>query len=194
MPKLWDETVDTHRRAVRAATVEATAELVHEHGLRAVTMSQIAKRAGIGRATLYKYFSDMNAILVAWHEQQVTLHLEQLTSIKDGPGDADSRLRDVVARFAEITRSSRSPHAFDLPDLHEHAHAVAAQQRLRELLVELIAEAVQSGSVRDDVAPAELAEYCRHALAAAPDLPTDDAVHRLVAVVLAGLSAPGVRS
>jgi AcrR family transcriptional regulator len=48
-----------HRDApseVRDVIVETTAALVAEHGLRAVTMSQIAEDTGIGRATLYKYF------------------------------------------------------------------------------------------------------------------------------------------
>ncbi|MGW4822720.1 helix-turn-helix domain-containing protein [Streptomyces sp. NPDC004227] len=56
MRKLWDETMDAHRRAVQDAVLETTVALVAEHGLGSVTMSQIAKEAGIGRATLYKYF------------------------------------------------------------------------------------------------------------------------------------------
>ncbi|TIL19051.1 MAG: helix-turn-helix transcriptional regulator, partial [Mesorhizobium sp.] len=55
MPKLWNETIDAHRRAVRDATLDTTAALVAEHGLLSVTMSKIAEETGIGRATLYKY-------------------------------------------------------------------------------------------------------------------------------------------
>ncbi|RUV80905.1 TetR/AcrR family transcriptional regulator, partial [Mesorhizobium sp. M5C.F.Ca.IN.020.14.1.1] len=78
MPKLWNETIDAHRRAVRDATLDATAALVAERGLLSVTMAKIAEETGIGRATLYKYFRDVEAILVAWHERQVTGHLEHL--------------------------------------------------------------------------------------------------------------------
>lgn len=72
VPKLWSGTIEAHRRAVRNATLDATAALVTEHGLRSVTMSQIAEDTGIGRATLYKYFSSVEAILVAWHERHLT--------------------------------------------------------------------------------------------------------------------------
>src|SRR5437667_6777863 len=83
MPKVWNETIEAHRREVRDAILHTTAALVAEHGLRSVTMSQIAEATGIGRATLYKYFSGVEAILVAWHERQVTSHLECLAEVGD---------------------------------------------------------------------------------------------------------------
>src|SRR5215471_9206927 len=100
MPKLWTETIEEHRRAVRDATLDTTAALVAERGLRAVTMSQIAAETGIGRATLYKYFPDVEAILVAWHERQVTNHLDQLAELAHQPGDAGQRLERVLAAYA----------------------------------------------------------------------------------------------
>src|SRR5262245_17985636 len=77
VPRLWNDTIDAHRRAVRDATIDTTAALVAKHGLRAVTMAQIAEETGIGRATLYKYFPDVESILLAWHERQIAAHLEQ---------------------------------------------------------------------------------------------------------------------
>ena len=69
MPKLWEDTIETHRQAVRDAVLEAAWDLVRERGLMAVTMSQIAVKAGIGRATLYKYFPDVEAILRTFHDR-----------------------------------------------------------------------------------------------------------------------------
>jgi AcrR family transcriptional regulator len=76
VPKLWNETIEEHRREVRGAILDATVALVAEHGLLSVTMSQIAEETGIGRATLYKYFPDVEAILLAWHEHQINGHLD----------------------------------------------------------------------------------------------------------------------
>ena len=89
MPKLWNETIAEHRRTVREATLETTAALVAEHGLASVTMSQIAKETGIGRATLYKYFPDVESVLSAWHERLVASHLNQLVAVRDRGGDAE---------------------------------------------------------------------------------------------------------
>lgn len=55
---------------------------------------------------------------------------------------------------------------------------------------DLPADGVPAGDVRDDVAADELADVCLHALAAAAGLPSEAAVHRLVAVVLDGLRRP----
>src|SRR5690349_21818610 len=102
MPKLWSDTVDAHRREVRDAILDATAALVAAHGLQSVTMVQIAEDTGIGRATLYKYFPDVEAILLAWHERHVTSHLEHLAAVRDQAGDAGGRLRAVLEAYALI--------------------------------------------------------------------------------------------
>src|SRR5260370_17236908 len=81
MPKLWNKTIEAHRQAVHEATLNTAAVLVAKHGLRSVTMSQIAEETGIGRATLYKYFPDVESILVAWHQPHVAHHLEYLAEV-----------------------------------------------------------------------------------------------------------------
>src|SRR5437867_13230183 len=103
MPKLWNETIEAHRRDVRDAIMDASAALATELGLAAVTMSSIAEETGIGRATLYKYFSDVEAILVAWHERQITRHLEYLVQVRDRAGDAGQRLEAVLEAYALIS-------------------------------------------------------------------------------------------
>jgi AcrR family transcriptional regulator len=185
MPKLWTETIEAQRRQVREAVLDTTARLVAEHGLRSMTMSQIAEATGIGRATLYKYFSDAEAILVAWHERQVTGHLDYLAGVRDQAGDAGERLEAVLEAYALI---SHEHHGTELAALlHRGKHVALARQQLSDLIRDLLTEAAESGDVRDDVAPDELASYCLHALAAASSLPSKAAVRRLVAVILAGL-------
>jgi AcrR family transcriptional regulator len=187
MPRLWDETIEAHRRAVRDATLDTTAALVAEHGLASVTMSQIAAETGIGRATLYKYFPDVDAILVAWHERQVADHLAQLAEVRDQAGRAGERLRAVLETYALILHEH---HGSDLAaSLHRGAHVAQAHQQLRDFVRDLLREGAASGEVRDDVAPEELASYCLHAVAAARHLPSKAAVSRLVGVILAGLQA-----
>ena len=185
MPNLWDETIEAHRREVREAIMDTTAALVAEHGLRSVTMSQIAEATGIGRATLYKYFSGVEAILIAWHEGQVTGHLEHLTKIGEQAGGAFERLKAVLEAYALIVYEH---HGTDLAAVvHRGEHYVSVQQQLSNLIRDLLTKAAETGDVRDDIPPDELAGYCLNALAASSSLPSQAAVHRLVMVILAGL-------
>ncbi|MDQ4103425.1 MAG: TetR/AcrR family transcriptional regulator, partial [Actinomycetota bacterium] len=95
MPKLWNETIEAHRHQVREAILDSTWALVTEHGLLSVTMSQIAEKTGIGRATLYKYFPDVEAILQAWHQRHVAGHLDHLTELRDRAGEPGELLEAV---------------------------------------------------------------------------------------------------
>ena len=188
MPKLWNETIEAHRRAVRAATLDTTAALVAEDGLRSVTMSRIAEESGIGRATLYKYFSNIETILLAWHERQINGHLEYLAEVRDQAGDAGERLEAVLEAYALISHESHGHHNTELAAfLHRDEQVARAQRQLHDMIRDLLTEAAETGDLRDDVAPDELATYCLHALTAASSLPSKAAVRRLVTVTLDGL-------
>ena len=189
MPRLWDDTIDAHRQAVRAAVLDAAWGLVAERGLAAVTMSSVAEAAGIGRATLYKYFPDVDAILVAWHERQIRRHLDQLRALRTRPGTPLEHLAAVLGAYATNSRRSDHHGAELSAMLHGGEHVQQAQAQLVHLVRDLLVEAADAGEVRTDVPPDELAVYCVHALAAAGRLPSEAAVRRLVSVTLAGLAS-----
>jgi AcrR family transcriptional regulator len=191
VPKLWNETIEAHRHAVREAVLETTWALVTEHGLMSVTMTQIAERSGIGRATLYKYFPDVEAILVAQHERHVTSHLEELAELRGQPGDAGERLEAVLEHYALICHHRGRHGTEELAALlHRPEHVAHAQQQLIDLFRDLLTEVAETGGLRDDVPPEELASYCLHALSAAGNLPSEAAARRLAWVTLAGLRPP----
>ena len=185
VPKLWAENVESHRNEVRNAILDATATLVEERGPLAVTMSEIAEKSGIGRATLYKYFADVEAILVAWHERHVHGHLAELAAIARRSGTAGERLEAVLERYALIVFER---HRSDVAAvLHRDEHVAHAQSQLNAFIHALLVEGARSGELRDDVAPDELTTFCLHALGGAGALNSKAAVRRLVAVTLAGL-------
>lgn len=190
MPRLWNETIDAHRREVTEAILTTTWELVLERGLLAVTMSQIAERAGIGRATLYKYFPNVEAVLLDYHQRHVADHLNRLVEIRDGPGAPQERLQAALTAYALICHHRERPASPELfAVLHRGQHVAQAEQRIDRLFTDLLTEVRAIGGVRDDASPDELAGYCRHALTAAGGLQSEAAVHRLVAVTLDGLRA-----
>jgi AcrR family transcriptional regulator len=187
MPRLWSDTIEAHRHDVSDAILSTTAALVAKRGLLAVTMSEVAEAAGIGRATLYKYFGDIKEILVAWHERQIAGHLHRLAQVRD-QATSGERLQAVLHAYAEIIRESHSHGDREVVAfLHGDHRLERAQRRLHHLVRELILDEAGSREIREDVSADELASYCIHAIGGARSLPTPAAVSRLVIVTLAGL-------
>lgn len=185
MPRLWTETIDEHRRAVREAVLAAVAALVRESGLRGLTMAAVAGRTGIARATLYRYFPDLETLLLAWHERVVADHLQDLEVVARGPGGPGARLSAVLFTYA----ASRSAQPAGAPAVHLHggSHVAGAQRDLALFLEALIGECQAAGVIRGDLPSSELATFCTHALAGAAELATPAAVERLVELTLSGM-------
>jgi AcrR family transcriptional regulator len=194
VPKLWNDTIEAHRREVREAILDTTWRLATERGPASVKMSEVAEQTGIGRATLYKYFPDVDAILAAWTQRQVLRHVELLRAARDDTTDAAKRLRVTLETYAHIEQQrarhlKREAHGTQLATLlHQNDEGVAdAQRQLHNLVRDVLASAAQAGDIRADITPDELAGYCLHALAAAATLGSEAAVRRLLDVTLAGL-------
>ena len=125
MPRIWADTIDRHRRQVNDAILDATAELIAEQGPLSVAMSAIAERAGIGRATLYKYFPDVESILVAWHTRDFAEHRNRLTALSEAD---DVTLEDV----AELVCTQRRNHRKGGDVLGTLAHTLAGAEATSE--------------------------------------------------------------
>lgn len=194
MPKLWNETIQAHRRDVHEAILDATWKLANERGPASVKMSEIADRTGIGRATLYKYFPDVDAILAAWHQRQIDRHLAELVQVREATDDPTRRLRAVFEAYAQIHHGRvqhhrHEPRGHELASLmHTDHQVIDATRRLHQFIRDLLAEAAQTNNIRDDVPLDELAAYCLHALTAAGGL-TLDGARRLVTVTLDAVRA-----
>ncbi|NUT47914.1 MAG: TetR/AcrR family transcriptional regulator, partial [Saccharothrix sp.] len=172
------------------AILETTWTLVNERGPLSVTMTQIAEGVGIGRATLYKYFPDVESILRAHHQRHVDQHLDELTELVGGPGTADDRLHALLSHYARICHYRARHGSADLSALlHQDPDVTDAEERLHELFTQLLDEAAAGGRVRTDIAASELADYCLHALSAAAKAPGESATTRLVELTMRSLRA-----
>ena len=102
-------------------------------------MSQVAEQTGIGRATLYKYFPDPEAILGAWHERQITIHLAHLAEVRDHAADPGQRLEAVLRAYAFIGYESRGHHDTELVAfLHRDQNVARARQQLHDMIKHLL--------------------------------------------------------
>lgn len=177
------------RREVQDAVVTTTAQLVASEGPLAISMSRIAEETGIGRATLYKYFPDVESILLAWHDRQIAEHLKRLEHVGQRASDVSERLQVVLSTYANIVHESHGHANSDLGALLHRGERVAkAEAELHDMVRDLIAAAAADGAIRSDTPPAELAAYCLSSLGAAGTAPSKAAVTRLVRLTLDALA------
>ena len=119
----------------------------------ALTMSQIAEQAGIGRATLYRYYPDLQAVLAAWHEEHLRVHLAELMRGAEAASTAEERIESALNAYALMALSYETSDA--AVGLHRGDHAVAVQHELVAFLTALLVDGVAEGAVRDDIPPSE---------------------------------------
>ncbi|MEU5258419.1 helix-turn-helix domain-containing protein [Amycolatopsis sp. NPDC021455] len=103
---------------------KAALELYAEHGYDAVTITQIAERAGITRRSYFRYFPDKREVLFAGSEQLPPAVAEAVLAAEEG----ESPLRTVLAALADV--GTRITQAVD-PSPERRA-VIAATPELRE--------------------------------------------------------------
>jgi AcrR family transcriptional regulator len=174
-------------RDLRAVIMTATVELVNEQGLTAVAMSHVAERSGITRATLYKYFPDVRAILDAYQEQQVTANLAALVAARDEGNSPRERLERMLEAFSLMVYHQHTAELVVFLNSSERAGRGYAQ--FGKMLREVISEGARSGTFRKDVPAAELASFCTSALNAAMHVGSVAAARRLAHVAVSAVCA-----
>lgn len=184
VPKLWKDTVEEHRRDVRAAILDAGWSLARQRGVRGVTMGLVAEHAGISRATLYKYFGGVEEILVAGHAEHVQEHLATLRDAHSRAGTPREGLERLIDHYAEICFHRGRAGA---PDTSALVHAGDQHQRnateLERLFVDAVGAAQAAGDVRADITAKLLATYILHAAEGAGSLGSRGEVTGLATLV-----------
>jgi AcrR family transcriptional regulator len=95
---------EARRQSARDAIVEAAWALVHDEGLAALSLRELAKRAGITTPTVYAYFESKNAIYDAMFGQAASEFADRMTQ----PFDCEEPrvvLAEGVRRFCEFCTS-----------------------------------------------------------------------------------------
>lgn len=156
MPPSWADAREEHRRRLRRHIVRTAMELVGERGVAGTSMSQLAERAGVSRATLYNYVPDLEHALLAYVSDEVERFHRELVDNLAESSDPIDRLRVYVRSqldyFASqehrvgvehLERSGLSPKIVDAV----HARV----DILRDVLAEVLRTARDAGELRTEI-------------------------------------------
>ena len=70
-----------------AAILDAVYELLQERSVRDLTMEAVAKRAGVGKPTLYKWWPTKAALVLAMFRERIACRLAVAVRWDGGRGD-----------------------------------------------------------------------------------------------------------
>ncbi|MGH2960502.1 MAG: TetR/AcrR family transcriptional regulator [Solirubrobacterales bacterium] len=84
--------------------IDAAREEFSEFGVRRASMESVAKRAGLGRATIYRRFSSKSELVAATFQREARLFVDQLDEIWDGPGSLEDRMTGAWIQAMELLR------------------------------------------------------------------------------------------
>jgi AcrR family transcriptional regulator len=120
------------------------------------SLEEIARRAGVGIGTLYRHFPTRDAVIEAVYRREVEQLAAAATRLMDSrtPGKAlHEWLRLLIDHIAtkKVVAQAISPAVGGVAALYP-----ASGARLTEAMSQLMARAMASGDIRDDVESADL--------------------------------------
>jgi AcrR family transcriptional regulator len=168
-----------NRQIILRVANEALAE-----GSDAVSLEEIARRAGLGRATVYRHFPDRQALGAAVVAEQLAV-LRRVVAAAEREQHSFRDLLHLVLR----TQVASRPLVHLLRELPERVQRQQANAVIA-ILTPPLRRGQAQGRIRADVQPADLTlvfAMLEAALAVLPAASEAAAAQRLIAVVLDGL-------
>ncbi|WP_278314202.1 TetR/AcrR family transcriptional regulator [Lolliginicoccus levis] len=141
-------TVDMLRRnEICSRILDAAEECLMQSGFRARVHAAIAKRAGLSRPTVYKYFGDQTAIIEALFEREVNSFLNRLRPVIESGTHAKARLVDSVVFVVSYAREHELLQKSLKEDPQVVTHLLSSQG---QTLIERVATFMTPYFTRDD--------------------------------------------
>lgn len=171
MPRISAASNAAQRENTQNAILKSFGELLYTRGLTGLTMTHVAKNAGIGRTAVYNYFADMGELLVAYALDETERFINDLrTELTSVTNPVDQLAVYVRLQILDMSnrhlppgpamRSVLSPEAFQ-----KLGHHVG---ELQAVLAQILQAAIEQGYIpENDIT--ELAQLVHGSLSSAAD-------------------------
>nr|WP_245551716.1 TetR family transcriptional regulator [Gordonia hirsuta] len=184
------------KRLLRTTLLDGLQELLTQRDWSKVTMSDVARHAGVSRQTVYNEFSSRNGLAQAYALRLVDLFTGEIRdAVTDAPGDLDGALTDGFVRF--LTGAAADPMIASLlsgagnADLHRLVTTDAAPliAAAKDRITGIVTDSwIELPVGRAEPIAGAIARMALSYVAMPPEVPIEQ-----VAANLAALFAPAVR-
>ncbi|MFC7403551.1 TetR/AcrR family transcriptional regulator [Georgenia alba] len=196
MPKILGSSLAEHRERTRDALFSALSSLMSERGFDAISLADIAARAGIGRTAVYNHYPDKETLLLAFIEHETSRYVAGLQESLADVAEPVEQLRVYVRQQLSLAPSYHFAPGPDLKQVVSHeglrrlrAHVAEVEALLRDILT----RAIEAGSIpaQDLEAVVPLVHACLSGRAAPQHEPARSTyVETTEAFVLRAVGAP----
>ncbi len=170
MPRIKAETIVAHKEATRHQLLAAASDLFRTYGFGDTHLADVAARAGVGRTTIYEYFTDKEDLLVNLVEQEVPEVVSvMLSGLPEDLGTRE-RLAELIQRGLDFVSTDHALGSMVMRELPALSPAAAARIRAVHAPIER-----------------EIARLCRQGIASGEFRPFDpmDAARLVYGVMMA---------
>jgi AcrR family transcriptional regulator len=160
---LWNDTLTEHRNKLNDHLIDTAIAAVREVGPAGVTMSGLAKRAGVSRQTLYNHFADVDAILVAYVQLEAAIDQAALRAVMRDADGPYAKL-ELFLRWFSVIAVTRPP----VGDIQAMVGPGRTEQVdiAENVLASIIRDGVAAEAFRSDPDFRQLASALLHTLGA----------------------------
>lgn len=164
----WGDEAPTDTRAARTRLIDAAESCIDQFGLSKTTLEDVARRAEVSRATVYRYFANrdelMLEVLLRDLERSRERELDEFFHDADDPAAFGVALVDAAAYLLSAIRSSPKLQLLLQREGPGFTSTIsgASERLFRQWIQDVapyLAHAQEAGLLRRDLDPAETAEW-----------------------------------
>ena len=144
---------EKEKAKTRIKILEASVDVIIEKGFKSTSMREIARRAGIGDATIYNYFPSKEKLLYGYCE-----HIQQqvMDSLKDIEDFHEYTLHEQLQQFTETQLQAWLPAREFLQEVFQltysspvagSAHLKSTKELFIQMITEMLEAAIEAGEI-----------------------------------------------
>lgn len=107
VPRIRAATIDEHKSLTRSALLGAARDLIDTEGSADIPLGDVAFLAGVGRTTLYDYFTDRDDLIASLVEEELPNVIESIISAVSTDLPPVEQLAELAVRTVEFVADDR---------------------------------------------------------------------------------------
>ena len=101
--------------------LEASRVLFFRHGLKSITMDDIARHLGISKKTIYQFYEDKNTLIVSLNDHEMTDHQLHFDQISKNAKNAIDEIFQIMNHLHKIFSAMNPNVLYDMQKYHPEA-------------------------------------------------------------------------